>query len=179
MRKYAAVFLSLILVLSLVIIAYAAHNYMRLPYESLLKDIGHYTMMPFPAGGDVRHHIVGHEPYKKWKLWPGKGKMYEGTEPHGALLTVYVNDVALESIKKKKGMTNNAIVLKENYNKDKKLMAITVMYKVEGYNPEGGDWFWVKYDSQFEILKEGKVKGCMDCHGAAKDNDYIFTGKVK
>jgi hypothetical protein len=32
-----------------------------------------------------------------------------------------------------------AIVVKENYKSDKKLAAITVMYKVLGFNPEAGD----------------------------------------
>jgi len=27
-------------------------------------------------------------------------------------------------------------------------MPPTVMYKVEGYNPDAGDWFWVKYSPQ-------------------------------
>lgn len=73
---------------------------------------------------------------------------------------------------------NGAIIVKENYDKNKKLMAVTVMYKVKNYNPGGGDWFWVKYDADFEILEEGKIKGCIDCHGTVKENDYIFTGKV-
>jgi biotin synthase len=33
----------------------------------------------------------------------------------------------------------NAVL--ENYGKDKELKAITVMYKVAGYNPDAGDWF--------------------------------------
>ena len=52
------------------------------------------------------------------------------------------------------------------------------MYKVKGYNPAGGDWFWAKYDPEFNILAEGMVKGCLNCHGSAKANDYVFAGKV-
>jgi hypothetical protein len=146
-----------------------------IPWESI-RD--HKERMPIPGGGDLRHHITAHANYKDWEMWPGKGEMYKGTEPHGALLTVYVNDRALKSLKEMKGMANNAIIVKENYAPDKKLMAITVMYRVEGYSPEEGDWFWAKYGADLDILAEGKVKDCITCHSTAKDNDYIFTGKV-
>ncbi|MCK5511788.1 MAG: cytochrome P460 family protein, partial [Thermodesulfovibrionia bacterium] len=77
-----------------------------------------------------------------------------------------------------KGMANNSIIVKENYAPNKKLIAITVMYKVRGYNPKMGDWFWVKYDANFDILAEGKIKDCLNCHSTVKNNDYIFGGKV-
>lgn len=134
--------------------------------------------MPQPDSGDLRHHITGHMPYKKdFSIFPGTTEMYKGTEPHGSFITIYVNDIALKSVKKKK-YNNNSIILKENYTPEKKLAAVTVMYKVKGYNPEGGDWFWVKYDPAFKVLKEGKVKGCLGCHSKAKSSDYIFTGKA-
>jgi hypothetical protein len=177
MKKYLAIFATITFVLSAAIIAYAGHDLIVIPYEKAI--FGYKTMMPIPSGGDIRHHIIGHEPYKKWDKWPGKGEMYEGKEPHGALLTTYVNDIARKSIKKKKGMANNSMIVKENHAPNKKLVAVSVMYKVKGYNPEGGDWFWAQYDANFEVLSEGNVKACMDCHETAKNNDYIFTGEVK
>ncbi|RJQ48348.1 MAG: hypothetical protein C4538_03980 [Nitrospiraceae bacterium] len=142
------------------------------PYESVLKHI------PWAAGGDVRYHITIHKPYREWAKWPGKGELYKGTEPHGALLTTYVNETALGSITKGKGMEDGSIIVKENYDTNKKLTAVTVMYKVKDYNPSGNDWFWAKYDDKFNILDEGKVNACIGCHGKVKDNDYIYTGKV-
>ena len=177
MKKHAAFLAALVLVFSIVAVAYAGHESMVIPYEKMA--FGEMTAMPRPDAGDVRQHSIGQEPYKKWKMWPEKGELYKGTEPHGALLTTYINDIAMNSIKKMKGMKNNSIIVKENHAPNKKLVAVTVMYKVKGYNPEGGDWFWVKYDAGFEILQEGKIKGCLDCHGTANDNDYIFSGKVK
>ena len=177
MKKHSIVLLTLTLMICIVAIAYAGHDHMVVPYEA--QALGKNTMMPIPSGGDLRQHIIGQEPYKKWSLWPGKGKLYEGTEPHGAFITVYVNDIAVKSIKKQKGFANNSIVLKENYSPNKKLVAVTVMYKVKGYNPSAGDWFWVKYDADFNVAAEGKVKGCLDCHSDAQGNDYVFTGKAK
>ena len=177
MKNKAAYISSILIVLIIVGVAYARHELMIVPTQQLA--FGFNTSMPMPNGGDLRQHIIGQEPYKKWSVWPGKGKMVKGTEPHGAIITVYVNDIALGSIEAGKGMSNNSIVLKENYTPAKKLAAVTVMYKVKGYNPDGGDWFWVKYKPDFEIEAEGKVGMCLGCHTGAKSNDYLYTGKVK
>ncbi|NNG47298.1 MAG: hypothetical protein HKM86_09345 [Deltaproteobacteria bacterium] len=135
---------------------------------------------PAASGKELWDYLTKKEYAKKFSLWPGKGKLYKGREPHGALLTTYVNKKALSAIEGKKGvMTPGAIVVKENYKPDKTLAAITVMYKVDKYNPEANDWFWVKYTPDGKIQKEGKVGGCIGCHGQVKGNDYIFTGKLK
>ncbi len=173
MRKYAAFLTVFVLTVSITYIAHAGHERMIFPYEGIF---GHYETMPQPDGGDLRHYVTSHVPYKReFTIFPGTTELYEGTEPHGSFLTVYVNDIALKSIGKK-NYENNSIIVKENYSPKKKLAAVTVMYKVKGYNPSGGDWFWVKYDPGFKVLKEGKVKGCLECHGKAKENDYVFTG---
>jgi hypothetical protein len=178
MKTYVLFLSIIIFVVSLASFTSAGHDHMVIPYET--QALGSKVIMPIPSGGDLRHHITSDDPpYKTWELWPGKGKMYTGTKPHGALLTTYLNDIAFKSLNKKKGFRNNSIILKENYTPEKKLAAVTVMYKVKGYDSAKGDWFWVKYDPNFEILAEGKVKGCVACHGTAKDNDYVFTGKVK
>ncbi len=176
MKKIAAC-LSIFIIIMAVSVSHAGHESMVIPYENLI--FGEKTMMPLPEGGDLRQYIIGQEPYRDWKYWPGKAALYEGTEPHGALLTTYVNDVAGKSLEKMTGFRNNSVIVKENYTPKKELAAITVMYKVKGYNPEAGDWFWAKYDPAFNVLAEGKVKGCLACHGSASDNDYVFTGKVK
>jgi hypothetical protein len=166
-----------IFLLSLTIIVIAALVYhMVIPYE--VKAEGYKTTMPGPSGGDLLNFITKDMPYKKWDLWPGKKAMYRGTKPHGDFITLYVNKIALISIKKSKTIANHSIIMKENYTADKKLAALTIMYKVKGYNPDGGDWFWAKYNADNTIAAEGKVKGCLGCHAVAKDNDYIFTGKT-
>jgi hypothetical protein len=177
MKKNTIISVTMILVVGMAVIAYAIHEVVKIPPHE--AGVGHYEKMPMAYGGDVRHYITGHKPYKKeFSLWPGKGEKFEGAEPHGKLSTIYVNDITLESIKNLKGMANNSLIVKENYAPNNQLVAISVMYKVKGYNPDGGDWFWVQYNAKFKILEEGKVKACMDCHGTARENDYIFTGKV-
>lgn len=148
----------------------------------MMMAVNASAALPGADAEKLHQYLTKEKPYTDWKLWPGKGKLYQGTEPHGALLTTYVNNVALKSIKAKKGMKNGAIIVKENYMPDKTLAAVTVMYKVEGFNPEAGDWFWMKYapDGKIEASgKTGMVDMCIGCHGKVKGNDYLFTGKVK
>lgn len=76
-------------------------------------------------------------------------------------------------------MADGAIIVKENYTADKKFVALSVMYNIKGYNPNGGDWFWIKYSPDGKVETVGGVKGCIDCHARKKDNDYTFTGDMK
>lgn len=115
-----------------------------------------------------------------WALWPGKGEQYEGAEPHGMLLTTYLNEPARGVLTGPEAtMPPGAIIVKENYTPDGTLAAITTMYKVEGYNPEAGDWHWVKFLPDGSVdndgMAQGKVQGCIGCHGGEADNDYVMT----
>jgi len=148
----------------------------------MVMAVNAFAAMPAADAEKLHQYLTKEKPYTEWKLWPGKGKLYKGTEPHGALLTTYVNDVALKSIKAKKGLKDGSIIVKENYMPDKMLAAVTVMYKVKGYNPEAGDIFWMKYapDGKIEVSgKSGMADMCIGCHAKEKGNDYLYTGKVK
>lgn len=126
-----------------------------------------------------------------WELFPGYEKLYKGTQPHGALLTTYVNGVAKKGLNpKNKELPYGSIIIKENYMPDDKLAAITVMERIEGYNPNGGDWFWVKYDPSGQVMTKdvemdgmkksiklaGKPMGCVGCHTASISGiQYLMT----
>ena len=137
------------------------------------------TSLTTVSGASLWDHMKKSN-YRNWQMWPGKTALYPGTQPHGALLTTYVNDVAYKAIKAKKGkLPNGSIVVKENYMPDKSLGALTVMYKVKGFNSEANDWFWAKYMPDGKIEAEGKVEMCIGCHGMKKDNDYVLTAPLK
>ncbi len=118
-------------------------------------------------------------PYTSWQLWPGKGKLHQGKEPHGSFLTTYVNPVAYRSITQKSGMAFGSLIVVENYGLDKKLADLTVKIKIKGYNPRAGDWHWFKYAPDGKVMAAGKVDMCLECHGKMKENDYIMTAPVK
>lgn len=136
--------------------------------------------LPGADGKAVYDYITKTNPYQKWAFYPGKGKLYEGKHPHGALLTTYVSADALKAIEGKAGkFPDGAIIVKENYMADKTLDAVTVMYRVKGFDAEAGDWFWAKYSAKGNIDAAGKVGMCSGCHTAAINNDWVFTGPVK
>ncbi len=121
--------------------------------------------------------------YRNWAPVPGKSdKMYEGESPHGAYLKMYLNRTAAGNVS---DLPTGSIVIKENYGKDQRtLMAVTVMYKNNGYSPSTGDWYWVKYNPDGTVASKntdkgpmslaGRVQGCIDCHDSADGDDYAF-----
>lgn len=118
------------------------------------------------------------EGYTSWALWPGKGELYQGVEPHGMLLTTYVNALALDALRNGAGvMPEGAVIVKENYTPDGTLAALTVMKKVAGYAAEHADWFWAKYFPDGTAEASGRVEMCQVCHSAQRSADYLFTAR--
>ena len=108
-----------------------------------------------------------------WKLFPGSTEKYPGTDPHGMLLTTYVNPAAFDAIESEETTPSGSIIVKENYTGAGDLAATTVMYKKSGYNPDHNDWYWLKVlAADGTVEKEGQVMGCQDCHVDVRD--YIF-----
>jgi len=132
--------------------------------------------MPAADAEELWTFITETKPYTQWDNWPGLDGMYEGQSPHGAYLKLYINEITnIALLQDDEEMPLNAILVKENYDKNKNLVAITPMYKVDAYNPEAGNWFWAKYSKDGKIMAEGKVQSCIACHTKVKDDDYVFT----
>lgn len=138
------------------------------------------SSLPDADGEDVYRYLTQENSYQNWPLFPGTEKMYTGQSPHGALITTYVSADVKQAIESGTGkLPDGGFIVKENYMDDGKLDAVTIMYRVNGYNPEAGDWFWAKYSAAGGIDASGKVAGCIGCHTAVKDNDWVFVGPVK
>ncbi|MFP4472090.1 MAG: cytochrome P460 family protein [Bacteroidales bacterium] len=134
------------------------------------------TDMPDPKANSLWEYITTMDNYENWQSWPGKAGMYEGQSPHGDYLKLYVNPEAFQALERQHvTMPYRAIIVKENYNEKKRLIAITPMYKVEGYDARAGDWFWAKYGTDGSVMASGKTSGCIDCHSKVKDNDFLFS----
>jgi hypothetical protein len=148
-----------------------------LPTALMAADM---AQMPAADGQALLDHITKTDPYAKWDLMPGTTRMRQGREPHGALQNVYVNKAALKAITDKAGaMPDGAIIVKENYMPDQKLGSVTVLYKKKGFNPEAGDYMWLKYGADKKILAQGKPAPCIGCHAQAKANDYVILAPLK
>lgn len=113
----------------------------------------------------------------RWRLWPGFGEKYVSSGGHSVLLTTRVNPLAYTAVAEKQGaMPPNSIIVKQNFTIEGELRATTVMYKVEGYNPEHNDWYWLKVLPDGTVDVEGKPDGCVVCHAEMKSNDYVWVG---
>jgi hypothetical protein len=149
-----------------------------LPEAEAMEEVQQVTL-PDTTGATVWEFLETVDYRANWTLWPGKGELYAGQEPHGVLLTTYLNPAALEAVTGKTGsMPAGAIIVKENYMPDSTLAAITIMYKVAGYDPDNSDWFWVKRLADGTLEVEGRGSGCIACHQAQSANDFIFTGSL-
>ncbi len=115
---------------------------------------------------------------ERWRHVPGEPEgTYLGEAPHGELLQTFVNDLAFTALEQKRfPLPDGAVIVKENYTRDGRLANLAVMWKVEGYNPEGGDWFWAEYTPDGRVLFEGKAALCIGCHARKKTSDWIFSG---
>lgn len=137
-------------------------------------------MKPEPDGVELYSYITEESSYKNWEIWPGRDRLDSGREPHGSLFTTYVTDDAFSAIRDKSGsLPHGSMVVKENYNADRELTVITLMYKVKGYDAGNNDWFWARYLPEGEVVEEGKVEACIECHGKKRDNDYIWTEELR
>lgn len=125
--------------------------------------------------------------YDEWAPLPGKkADLVAGESPHGDLIRVWANKAARSNPDK---MPSGSILIKENFNGESTLAAVTVMYRTTDYNPEGGDWYWIKYQPDGSVAKDsteadakalaGRVKSCIDCHADAAGGDFVFANDPK
>ena len=133
--------------------------------------------MPGPDADALWKYITEISPYKDWGFWDDHDGMQPGSAPHGPFHKVYVNDVLLKAASVP--VPYGSIQVKESYNNDKEFVAITVMYKVKGFNPSAGDWYWVKYSLDGKGGPAGKIQGCIGCHAVKAKNDYILVHEFK
>ena len=126
---------------------------------------------PLPPDPDALWAYLIQSKYRTWRQFPDHRGVQIGNSPHGQLHQVFVNDAGREATGKV--LPRGTIIAKDNYNLSQVLMAVTVMYKVEGYNPEAGDWYWVKYAPDGTADASGRVDGCIGCHRARADNDWV------
>jgi hypothetical protein len=102
-----------------------------------------------------------------------------GQSPHGKYHEVYINKTLRDALP---SATNKApvgsIIVKENLDSSRKLTKISVMVKVEGFNPSAGDWWWANFDGSGKTTASGVVKGCIACHEGMKDNDYVIIRRL-
>ena len=141
-------------------------------------------------------YLIGNN-YKNWSPGPGQnGDFYTGQNPHGALLKMYLNRTAAGKTQK---FPMGSVIILENYRADRSLKTISVMYRTDGFNPQGNDWYWIEYHPDGTVVKApaasgskqsevshasfhtgelqktmGKASNCMSCHQGGEGLDFVF-----
>ena len=163
----------------------------------ILGVISHQAEGQSPAFGgddDVAYAESLWKALESAKLIGSEGvrtRPYEGTEPHGAVLETYGNQISVNGdtgwviVKKNFGPAGLEVEKVANEG-DKHLKAVTVMFKRKGYDPENADWFYVKYKADGSLdatpkgvklagrVGKGGDKGCIPCHKSAPGDDFLF-----
>lgn len=122
-----------------------------------------------------------------WDAWMplGPGGVVPSAAPHSDFARMFLNDVAAGD----PAYPDGSILLKENLADDmgNTLDAVTVMWKIDGYEPSAADWFWAKYlpDGTLDTNPDGVPlagrvglggeMGCIPCHSGADGGDYVFS----
>lgn len=133
--------------------------------------------MPPADAAALWNHITKVSPYKGWGQWPDYRGVHTSRSPHGKTNQVWVNQQAMGT--SGPPLAYGAIEVKEAYDGAGQVVTVAVMYKVKGYNPAAGDWFWVLYAPDGTPKRAGKPKGCIGCHGAAAGNDYVTVHRFR
>ena len=153
------------------------------------KITGENTMLPpFGNAEDVNYSK------KLWAKMEAKdlnstpANLYVGGPPHGPVREVLEAIIDGKRVIVKRNFGGEGVSVKSvSQNRAAFLKAITVMAKREdGYDPENGDWFWVKYKPDGSLhtnakgmklagkVAKGTDKGCIFCHQSASGNDLVF-----
>ncbi len=120
--------------------------------------------------------------YSNWAPAPGQMDDFsKGRGPHGAFVKTFVNRNVVAN---PKTPGYGSILLQENYGKDKKkLLDVTVMCRIQGFDPVHDDWFWAQYLPNGAIARAGQAKlagqapTCINCHSRADGRDYVYSNK--
>ena len=113
-----------------------------------------------------------------WSHYEGWEGIVESSSVHGDFVQIWLNSEALMAITAGETMPDGSILLKETFDdaEGNELKDITVMKKIDGYNPSGSDWYWAQYLEDGTVQTSGSPDMCIGCHSSGED--YVrFTSE--
>jgi hypothetical protein len=79
------------------------------------------------------------------------------------------------SIQNVKRYPNGALVVKENFDAQKKLTGVTAMLKLDNYDKADRNWVMAAYKPDGQVVSYGKVAACIACHAMVTQQDFVFA----
>lgn len=131
-----------------------------------------------PTGAELFARISQEDPFQVWGQFPDRQGIVPSGLPHGPMSQVFINSVVETALDNFEGtLPDGSIIVKENVGTDASVTeaALTVMWKVAGFDPDNNDWFWANMTPEGQIVAEGKVADCAGCHSGARANDFVFV----
>ena len=123
--------------------------------------------------------ITEEAPYETYSFWPREQGVQPGQAPHGPFHRIFVNRTLIESLPREDRIApHGSIIVKENMDTGREVTGYTVMAKVDGFDPDNGDWFWARYDTGGDVQAAGAVNSCIVCHAGMESNDYIIVHRL-
>jgi len=120
---------------------------------------------------DIWQEIQGYSNWDQTVDWTDIKSSLDGT--HGNFVQIWLNQEALPSFEDSisTDLPYGSISVKEGYSSSdgSSINTITVMKKIEGFDPDHGDWFWASFDTNGDVNKAGSVSSCYNCHISGKD----------
>jgi hypothetical protein len=115
--------------------------------------------------------IDGFESWTEPAGWEGIVASEDGT--HGPYVQIWTDADTLDALAAGEAPADGSILVKCGYQDAEGAAvgsdghALTAMQKIEGYDPDHGDWFWAKFDaSTGEAETAGSASFCYGCHEA-------------
>jgi len=130
-----------------------------------------------PTAAALFSQISQTDPYTAWDQFPEAKGVIASATPHGPMARVFINDKVNAALSNFDGaLPDGSVIVKENIGASStdKAENLTIMWKVAGFNPDAGDWFWAMITPEGSVLAEGAIASCIGCHGGARANDYVF-----
>ena len=122
--------------------------------------------------------------YESWEYHAGLDSHTASGHPGDIWVIAYANEEGVEMVEQQQvPAPAGTIFVKEEYDADgaAEPVAVTVMQKL---SDEQGDWYWLKTDPDLQsvvetpdgvVLEGTEDLGCIGCHAAEADQDYVMT----
>ena len=111
-----------------------------------------------------------------WNQLSGWEGVVESSSVHGGSVQIWLNSLAYDALSNNGEVPDGGVIVKESFSDaaGAELKDYTVMKKISGYNADGADWFWAKFETDGSVATAGSPDMCTGCHSA--NADYLqFT----